>query len=184
MRPLRVRWRSERAVFRTRSGCAQRDSPGNSGCFQKGPAILLHDFPHLHASRRWRIATSLADPEEPKSSAVLVSAALRNFVQFASNALRVMAKGRIMPVLRRVTRGIQHGCRNVRGNFCMVLESLVATYSRPDRDDGDLVAAIRLDAVHRPAQSETRNDAGGVAVDVLAAHHPADLVLAAAGLPR
>ena len=69
------------------------------------------------------------------------------------------------------------------GPIGLVLESLEPACARLDRHDGDLQPAIRLDAVHRAAQPEARNDAGRIAVDVLAAHHPADLVLADAGLP-
>jgi MFS transporter len=66
----------------------------------------------------------------------------------------------------------------------LVLESLVSTRSRRDRHDGDLLAAICVDAVHRTVEPETRYDARGIAVDILAAHHSANLVLAAPGLSR
>src|SRR5690242_13897884 len=66
----------------------------------------------------------------------------------------------------------------------MVLESLGSARARPDRDGADLLASICLDAVHRTAQSATRNDADGTTVDVLATHHFANLVLAAPGLSR
>src|ERR1700753_4022574 len=74
-----------------------------------------------------------------------------------------------------------HSAINSNG---VVLESLVSTRSRRDRHDGDLVASICVDTVHRTIEPEIGNDAGGAAVDVLSAYHFADLVLAAPGLSR
>ncbi len=65
----------------------------------------------------------------------------------------------------------------------LVPQPLEPTHPRRDRHDGDLQSAICLDAVHRPSQPKTRNDAGGTAVDRLAADHPANLVFAVSGLP-
>src|SRR4051812_35446411 len=74
--------------------------------------------------------------------------------------------------------------RNEGGRARVVLEPLVSTRARPDRDDGDLQSTVCVDALHRAAQPETWNDAGRTAVDVLIADHPANLVLAGAGVPR
>ena len=78
--------------------------------------------------------------------------------------------------------GIHGDSNRIDRHVRLVLESLVPARSRLDRHDGDLQSAIRLDAVYRAAQPEARNDARRIAVDVLAADHSADLVLAAAGL--
>ena len=64
----------------------------------------------------------------------------------------------------------------------LVSQPLEPAHPRRHRHDGDLQPAICLDAVHRPAQPKARHDAGGTAVDVLAADHPANLVLAVPGL--
>src|ERR1700742_736543 len=72
-----------------------------------------------------------------------------------------------------------HSAINSNG---VVLESLVSTRSRRGRHDGDLVASICVDTVHRTVEPETGNDACGAAVDVLSPYHPANLVLAAPGL--
>src|SRR6478752_4160389 len=63
------------------------------------------------------------------------------------------------------------------------IDALDTTRAGLDRDDGDLEPAIRLDAVHRAAQSKARHHAGRAAVHLLAAHHPADLLLAVPGVP-
>src|SRR5690349_5777088 len=63
------------------------------------------------------------------------------------------------------------------------LDALDTTRAGLDRDDVDLEPAICLDAVHGAAQSKARHHAGRAAVHLLAAHHPADLLLAVPGIP-
>src|SRR5579871_6042737 len=97
--------------------------------------------------------------------------------------------GPIMVILsgadRPVGQGGFHDNRSVVVNFnCVVLESLVSTRARRDRHDGDLLASICVDAVHRTVEPETGNDACGTAVDILSADYLANLVLAAPGLSR
>src|ERR1700739_4265195 len=72
-------------------------------------------------------------------------------------------------------------CRLKRSK-ALVSQSLEPARARADRDDVDLEPAIRLDAVHRAAQCQAWDHAGRAAMDLLAVDHPADLVLAAAGL--
>src|SRR5262249_48097590 len=98
--------------------------------------------------------------------------------EFAGRARRPLGADRL------VRTGGWHDNRSAVNSDGMVLESLVSTCARRDRHDGDLVAAICVDAVHRAAEPEAGDDACGAAVDILAADHPADLVLAAAGLSR
>src|SRR6185437_3750268 len=85
-------------------------------------------------------------------------------------------------VMRGRHGGEHHDGNRTDANYRLVLESLGTTRPRPDRHDGDLVPAICVDALHRSAQSKARNDACGIAVDLFAAHHSANLVLAGAGL--
>ena len=104
----------------------------------------------------------------------------------ASNPITIAVAGRGRPASeneQKAARGEYcHGRHGTWHHIGLVLEPLESARSRPDRHDGDLQPAICLDAVHRPAQPEARNDARRIAVDVLAADHPADLVLAVAGL--
>src|SRR5579871_6148003 len=97
--------------------------------------------------------------------------------------------GPIMVILsgadRPVGQGGFHDNRNVVVNSnCVVLESLVSTRARRDHHDGDLLASICVDAVHRTVEPEARNHAHRTAVDILSAHHSANLLLSAPGLSR
>src|SRR5262249_9812722 len=74
-------------------------------------------------------------------------------------------------------------CSAVNSN-CMVLESLVSARSRRDRYDGDLLASICVDAVHRAVESETGNEPCGTAVDILSTYYFANVVFTTSGLSR
>src|SRR6185437_11494553 len=101
---------------------------------------------------------------------------------FVCPLLRASEKRQIMPALIWAIGGIHGDSNRIHRYDRLVLESLVSTRSRLDRDDVDLEPAIRVDTFHRSAEPEARNDARPTAVDVLAADHSTDLVLAAAGL--
>ena len=98
--------------------------------------------------------------------------------QVVANAYRLFGSS---PIIAG-TRGRHHDrCRPNRAHR-LVSQSLESADPRHHRHDGDLQSAICLDAVHRPAQSKARHDAGAIAVDVLAPDHPADLAVAIPGL--
>src|SRR5579859_3251701 len=93
----------------------------------------------------------------------------------------------LRPDLSLRTPGSSSGDGNddgVCGNAqCGGIDALVSACARLDRDDVDLEPAICLDAVHRAAQSKARHHVGRAAVHLLAANHPADLLLAVPGVP-
>src|SRR5579863_8002922 len=85
---------------------------------------------------------------------------------------------------REIKRGSRYDRFGTGSPNRLVLESVGPTRPRPRCHDGDLVAAICLDAVYRAAQSEAWNNAYRITVDVFVAHYSADLVLPAAGISR
>src|SRR6185312_2537278 len=133
-------------------------APANPAAFRKVLRFWFMVFPRSRVLRPVCAAISVADPAIKKSVPARLCCIAKDSIGPFSG-LRVAEKAQIMPCALCATGGVSHGCRNVRGNVRMVLESLVATHLGPDRHDGDLVAAICVDAVYRSAQSETRNDA-------------------------